>query len=127
MYAFAAWTVFVWATRVRNIVEDQGSTFDLSAAAALVALGVAVVVTAWKGGLAPLLAVTVVVTVAVWAVRTPPILLDADHGVAFKAVHLTLAVISVGLALAAWRTTSFWPAAREGAGGASPTARSSSG
>lgn len=127
VYAFAAWTVFVWATRVRNIVEDQGSTFDLLAAAALAALGVAVAGTAWKGGLAPVLAATVVVTVAVWAVRTPLILFDADHGAAFKAVHVTLAVISVGLALAAWRTTRFWPSARQAARPASPTAGPSSG
>lgn len=123
VYAFAAWTVFVWATRMRNIVEDQGSLFDLSVAAALAALGVAVAVTAKKGGLPPVLAATVVVTVAVWAVRTPLILFDADHGAAFKTVHTALAVMSLGLALAAWRTTSFWPVLRHGQRVASPAGR----
>ena len=123
VYVFAAWTVFVWATRMRNIVEDQGSFLDLSTAAALAALGVAVAVTARKGGLPPVLVATVVVTVAVWAVRTPLIVFDADHGVAFKAVHTALAVMSVGLALAAWRTTSFWPVPRQGQRAAPPAGR----
>lgn len=114
VYAFAAWSVFVWATRSRNIVEDQGSTFDLVAALALSALGVAVAVAARRGRLAPVLAVAVVVTVAVWALRLPLIVLDGDHGGAFKVVHSVLAVVSIGLALAAWRTTGFWPAARPG-------------
>lgn len=103
VYAFAAWTVFVWVTRVRNIIQDQGSTFDLVVAVALAALGVAVVVAARKGGLEPVLGVAVAATVAVWAVRTPLIVFDGDHDTAFKVVHTALAVISVGLGLAAWR------------------------
>lgn len=114
VYAFAVWTVFVWGTRVRNILQDGGSAFDLWAALALAALGVAVVVGARKGGLAPILAVAVAATVAVWAVRAPLIIFDGDHGAAFVAVHVSLAVFSVGLGLAAWRTTGFWPAARRG-------------
>lgn len=113
VYAFAAWTLFVWGTRVRNIVEDQGSTFDLVVALALAALGVAVAVAARKGALAPVLAVAVVATVAVWALRLPLIVFDAEHGGAFKAVHAALALVSVGLGLAAWRTTAFWPADRK--------------
>lgn len=114
VYAFAAWSVFVWGTRARNIVEDQGSSFDLVAALALTALGVAVAVAARRGRLDPVLAVAAAVTVAVWALRLPLIVLDGDHGGAFKAVHAALAVVSIGLALAAWRTTSFWPAVRRG-------------
>ncbi len=112
VYAFAAWTVFVWVTRVRNIVEDDGSTIDLVMALGLATLGVAVVVAARGGGLAPVLAVAVVATVAVWAVRTPLIVSDPDQGTAFKAVHAALALVSVGLGLVAWRTTAFWPAAQ---------------
>lgn len=113
VYAFAAWTVFVWGTRVRNIVEDQGSTVDLLAAVALAVLGVAVAVTAWKGGLAPVLALAAAVTVAVWAVRLPLLVFD-DHGIVFKAVHVALAAVSVSLALAAWRAVGFWPASGRG-------------
>ncbi|HEX2849732.1 MAG TPA: hypothetical protein VHN98_04230 [Acidimicrobiales bacterium] len=48
---FAAWTVWVWGTRIWNILRDP----------------------------------------------------DPAHGVAFKAVHVVLAVVSVGFAVAAWR------------------------
>ena len=102
--AFAAWTLFVWGTRVSNILGDDGSTIDLILAVVLAALGLAVAVTAalrrpqW-----PLIAL-VVATVATWAVRAPLILLDGDHGAAFKAVHAALAVVSLALAAAAWRS-----------------------
>lgn len=126
VYAFAAWTVFVWTTRVRNIVEDDGSSLDLVLAAALAALGAAVVLTAWRARhrLAPVLAVAVVATLVAWAVRTPMILLDPEWGATFKVVHMALAVVSVALALLAWRTTRFWPLARQGTG-ANPPATTS--
>jgi hypothetical protein len=38
----------------------------------------------------------------VWAIRTPVILVH-DHPAGFKAVHTVLAVVSVGLAIAAQR------------------------
>ncbi len=126
MYAFAAWTVFVWTTRVRNIVEDDGSSLDLVLAAALAVLGVAVALVAWRARArqAPVVAVAVGATLLAWAIRTPMILLDSQWGAAFKAVHSALAIVSVVLALAAWRTTAFWPVARRGKGSISP-ARSS--
>jgi hypothetical protein len=114
VYTFAGWTVFVWATRARNIAEDGGSTLNLVVALGLAALGVAVAVAARRGGLAPVLAVAVGATVVAWAVRVPQILLDPQHGLAFQAVHAALAAVSVGLAAAAWRTTGFWPARRRG-------------
>ncbi len=103
LYAFAAWTAYVWGTRVSNIVRDDGSTVDLVLAAALAILGVAVAVTAWRGRPRWPLATLVVATVATWAVRTPLIVFDADHGAAFKAVHAALAVVSIALAALAWR------------------------
>ncbi len=111
VFAFAAWTTFVWATRVRNITEDDGSTLDLVLAVGLAGLGVAVAVVAWRSRqrLAPVLAVAVAATLVTWAVRAPTILLNAEHAAGFKVVHTALAVVSVALALAAWRTTSFWP------------------
>ncbi|MEY2461406.1 MAG: hypothetical protein QOG30_3236, partial [Acidimicrobiaceae bacterium] len=39
----------------------------------------------------------VVWTIAVWAIRTPQILV-ADHPVAFKVVHTVLALVSIALA-----------------------------
>ncbi len=127
VYAFAAWTVFVWSTRVRNIIEDDGSPLDLVLAAVLALLGLAVALVAWRNRerLAPVLAVAVVATLVAWAVRAPLILLHDEWGAAFKAVHTALAVASVALAVAAWRSTSFWPAAR-GTGRTSPPARTTS-
>ncbi len=125
VYAFAAWTVFVWTTRARNILQDDGSTLDLVLAAALATLGVAVALTAWRARdrLAPVLAGAVAATLVSWAVRAPMILLDGDHGAAFKAVHTALALASVALALAAWRTTAFWPVARAASRPIAPAGR----
>ena len=102
--AFAAWTVFVWATRVSNVLRDDASALDLVLAAAVTGLGVLVAVATLRRRPQWPLVALVVVTVATWAVRTPPLLLDAEHGAAFKAVHLALAVVSLGLAAAAWRS-----------------------
>ncbi|HEV2766714.1 MAG TPA: hypothetical protein VGV63_03265 [Acidimicrobiales bacterium] len=105
VYAFAAWTVFVWGTRISNVVDDaDSSTLDLILAVALTALGVVVVATAWRRRPAWPVPTLVVATVAAWALRTPPLLLDADHGAAFKAVHAGLALVSVVLAVLAWRS-----------------------
>ena len=101
--AFAAWTVFVWATRVSNILRDDGSTLDLVLALALTSLGLLAAVAALRRRPRWPLAVLAVATVATWAVRTPPIVFDPDHGAAFKAVHVALAVASVALAALAWR------------------------
>lgn len=49
--AFAGWTVYVWVTRMWNILRDD----------------------------------------------------DPKHGVAFKGVHMVLAVVSVAFAVAAWK------------------------
>ena len=123
VYAFAAWTVFVWGTRISNVVDDAGSsTFDLVLAVGLTLLGVVVLATAWRRRPAWPVPTLVVVTVAAWVLRTPPLLLDPEHGAAFKAVHAGLAVVSVVLAVLAWRS---WrsvsapavPAARSGAAG----------
>lgn len=108
-YAFAAWTVFVWATRVSNILDDGGASgaalaVDLAIAVAMTLLGLLVALATWKGRPTWALPALVVATVAVWGARTPLILLDPEHGAAFKAVHTGLALVSVGLAAAAWRT-----------------------
>lgn len=111
VYAFAGWTVFVWSTRVRNIVEDGGSALNLVAALGLTALGAALAAVAWRrrDALAPMLVATVGATGLAWAIRVPQIVLDADHGAAFKVVHVALAAVSMTLAGLAWRSTAFWP------------------
>jgi len=106
LYVFAGWTLFVWATRIENIVRDDGSAAALLIAIGMTALGAAVAVTLLLRR--PRMVATTVLalagaTVAVWAVRAPMILADGDHGAAFKIVHTALAVVSVGLAVVALR------------------------
>ncbi len=43
-------------------------------------------------------------SVTAWAIRTPQILLG-DQGGAFKVVHTVLALVSIALAAAAWRSS----------------------
>ena len=45
-------------------------------------------------------------TVYVWVTRMWNIVRDDEHGTAFKAVHMVLAVISVAFAVAAWSIVS---------------------
>ncbi len=106
VYALAAWTVFVWGTRISNIVGGAGSPLDLALAVGLAGLGVAAGLAAWRRTPRwPLLAL-VLATLGTWAVRTPLILFDADRGAAFKTVHLVLAAVSVALVVVAWRAGS---------------------
>lgn len=121
VYAFAAWSVFVWGTRISNILGDEVAStadkaLDLTVAGGLTALALAAALAAWRGRPAWALPALVVATVAVWAVRTPLILLDGGHGVAFKVVHAALAAVSVTLALAAWRQARSRPPKGSGSG-----------
>jgi hypothetical protein len=86
----AGWTAFVWLTRIKNADGDLGATL---VAVAFVALALAVVV---RHRAAIALAA---LTIVVWSVRTPMILLH-DHDGAFKGVHTALALVSIGLS--AW-------------------------
>jgi len=87
---FLAWTVFVWGGRIRN----GGSALLAASFLALVAVAV------WRRG--KWITALAGWTVAVWAVRTP-IILVRDHSAGFKVVHSVLAVVSIVLALSAQR------------------------
>jgi hypothetical protein len=101
--ALAAWTVFIWGTRIRNIVRDGGSALALVLAVGMVVLAGVVAAAVWRGGrpawAVPALALA---TIATWAVRIPLILL-ADHPVGFTVVHAVLGLTSIALAGLAWR------------------------
>lgn len=86
----AGWTVFVWATRIKNADGDVGA---IVIAVGFVALAVAVLIR--RRAAIALAAFTIVV----WLVRTPMILLHQHDG-GFKAVHTVLALVSLGLS--AW-------------------------
>jgi hypothetical protein len=96
------WTLFVWGTRIANILTDGGGAGALAVAVVLTVLAIAAGASLAGARLpwaVPALAVT---TVAVWAVRVP-LLLAHDHEAAFVVVHLVLATVSVALAAGAMR------------------------
>ena len=114
----AAWTLFVWGGRIRNVAADLAAGiavgwFPIVASAVFVILGIAVLVgeavgwisarsgrprsvgSWWRSSLVALAGTSVVV----WVVRGIDIALG-DHTVGFIAVHTVLAVVSIGLGLA---------------------------
>jgi uncharacterized membrane protein len=115
---FAVWTFVIWVGRIRNVVDDDdltggGRTVRLVLAAVFIVGAVVVAALlpaarrAGKGVERLRTAVDVVaaVTIGVWAVRGVGILLDEDHTGGFKVVHTALALVSISLALLAWRAT----------------------
>ena len=113
LLAFVAWTAFVWGNRISNTLrsEESAGAKTFSTVLSLVLLGFAVAVLvvvakAWKSHLgtggAKVLMVAAVLTVVVWLVRVPMILV-ADHGAPFKIVHVGLGVVSVVLAALVWQ------------------------
>ena len=116
--AFLAWTIFVWGiVRVRNIVGDAAMTSSAQTRSLLLATSL------WLPALVLLIVLLVAVlrhrpppqparsgvallgvwTVLVWLVRAYDIALVSDRDLPFIAVHVVLAVISVGLAALAAR------------------------
>jgi uncharacterized membrane protein (UPF0136 family) len=112
------WTVFVWGiVRVRNIMGDAelsssertwplilAATLWVPAAVLLVSLVVALIRKRPFAQAATIgVAVLGVWTTLVWMVRAFEIALASNRELPFIVVHLLLAVISVGLAVAAAR------------------------
>jgi hypothetical protein len=109
IFAFGLWTLFVWTTRIGTALGED----DLSAAArtgrvalafSFTVVGLVLVTVAWRSrgrGLHPgeirVVRLSAAWTVGVWLVRGVQIAL-ADHEAGFIAVHLVLAVVSIGLA-----------------------------
>lgn len=110
LVAFALWTLFVWATRIGTAAADEA--WDrVAMAVGFTVVGVGLLVIAWRargrtltGGELTAVRAAVAFTVVVWLVRGVQIAL-ADHGAAFVVVHLVLAVVSIGLGVAAARAT----------------------
>jgi hypothetical protein len=107
--AFGAWSVFVWATRVRNIFRDEDLSSGEKAAwlvpAVVFTAGGLLALVAWargRDGFVRPLAAVAMVTILYWPVRLVLVLVG-DEGAAFKAVHTVLAVVSVALAYAMGR------------------------
>ncbi len=107
--ALAAWTTYVWTTRISNALGGTESTTDkvtsiVFAVIFLVfATGSAVLlVRLWRGAVfdrawAGFVALFAAWTTVVWGVRFVTIGLS-DNTVAFKVVHVVLGLVSIGLA-----------------------------
>jgi len=127
---FALWTGYVWVTRIVNAWTASTETVTAKVVSTvvsvvLVAGAVALLAILARARSRPLEAIEVrvlrtmsVATLVVWVVRVPQILLDADHDVPFKVVHVTLAVLSLVLAGLTWRV-----AGREVVGGSETSDR----
>ncbi|HEX7096126.1 MAG TPA: hypothetical protein VF183_09595 [Acidimicrobiales bacterium] len=106
--ALAAWTVFVWATRIRNALGDDElsgaeTAIALTTSVVFVALALAVLVAVVRSSHVRLaVAVLAALSVVYWPVRVVQITL-ADHSVGFTVVHAALGVVSVVLSVWAWR------------------------
>jgi hypothetical protein len=110
--ALVAWTFLVWTTRVANVWRDAdldtGERWGrMLLALSFTVLAIAAGVALWRRlAQATVVAVGALAawTVAVWVVRGIGIL-AADHDLGFKVVHTVLAVMSIALAVLAWRET----------------------
>lgn len=114
--ALVVWTLLVWTTRIGNIWGDDAlSTADKWGRTGLaLSFTVLAVATAWAlwqraAWLRPAVGALAAWTVGVWVVRALGIA-TGDHGAAFVAVHLVLAIVSVALSALAWRAVAATPA-----------------
>jgi hypothetical protein len=105
----AAWTLFVWLTRVRNAVGDddlgtasKAGSLVLSASFVVLACLVLEAVGRGQDRRRPLVALLALWTVVVWPVRAVQIA-SGEHGAGFVVVHVALGVVSVALAVVAVR------------------------
>jgi hypothetical protein len=100
LLALPIWTLFVWATRLRIIADQDQSKSAVIVPIVLTVLAVAALVDKRRGVLA-----LAAVTTLVWVVRLPFVLVH-DHSAGFKIVHAALAVVSLALAFGAVRAVS---------------------
>ncbi len=104
------WTLFVWLTRVRNVVSDDdvgvaGQLWGLAISASFVVLACHVLwcMTRQRERLGVATLALAGWTVAVWIVRGVDIA-TGDHSAGFIAVHLALGLLSIALAALATRS-----------------------
>jgi hypothetical protein len=107
---FAAWTLFVWVTRINNVLSADemgtaGKVLTVLLSLSLIGLAGAAVWSVWTGRAPRVIAVAAGWTIAVWVVRVPTIITLTGVTVGFKVVHTVLAIVSVVLAVILWRVT----------------------
>jgi hypothetical protein len=116
LVAMVVWALFVWSTRIRNVAGDHTSSTTSKAWAILLSLsfvafavgGIVMLIRArgrsWTGGEILVQRAFAAWTTVVWLVFGTIILVH-HHPIAFKAVHVGLGLISIGLSVALWRVT----------------------
>ena len=102
------WTLFLWASRTRNVVSNDalsvwGTAWRLGVVVVFVALAVGALRRSARNRVLPVL---IWWTIGYWLIRGGGIVLDANHDASFKVVHSVLMVISIGAAMWVWRTRS---------------------
>jgi len=101
------WTLFLWISRIRNVLGDDdldgfGVAWRVGAAAVFLVLGLLTLLWLWRGRPGALsLGVLAAWTVVYWLVRGTGIMLDSSHDAAFKLVHAVLMAVSLGLVVVA--------------------------
>ena len=117
LIAMVAWALFVWTTRIRNAATDQhASAWSKTGAIALsvsfvvfAVAGIVILVRTRHDRIASPLEARVLQAFAAWTTAVwlvfGTIILVHHHPVAFKAVHVTLGLISIALSVALWRST----------------------
>lgn len=103
---FIGWTLFLWVSRLRNVVgndelDARGVAVRTAVVVVFVGLALAAALMLWRHHDRRLVRLLVVWTVGFWLVRGVGIALD-DHDTAFLLVHAVLMIVSIGLAMWVW-------------------------
>ena len=116
LIGLGAWTLFVWTTRIDNVLSQDDLTTAGRAARLVLALsftvvGVALLAVAWRARGRSVKWVEALVigvgcwwTIGVWVLRGVQISLS-DHDAAFILVHALLGIVSIALAAVVLRST----------------------
>jgi hypothetical protein len=103
--ALAVWTILIWTFRSGTIIAD-GDAHILDrldvACFTLFAVATIVCVTRRRALLRPVVGAFAAWTVFTWVTGAWFLLTD-DHSGPFVVIHLVIAVVSIGLAVIAWR------------------------
>lgn len=101
------WTVFLWVSRLRNVVtndelSDAGRNWRIAVVAIFVGLGIAATIGMFRRSLV-LLRVLVMWSIGYWIIRGGGILIG-DWSAGFKIVHTVLMAVTLGLCAWVMRT-----------------------
>jgi hypothetical protein len=107
IWVLIGWTLFLWLSRLRNVVNND----ELSSAGRAIRIGVVVVfvtlaavaVGAVRRRRTKVVALFLAWTIGYWLVRGIGILADSEYSVGFKVVHTVLMTVSLTLSILAAR------------------------